>query len=241
MALGGGPGSFGFRTDDHRSIGQLTPTFGPPKRPGPKGVTADNRERWRINPDRSTLEFRVGQQILRGLRGKFHCWGGQLLLDKGGQGLSAIRLWVDLSSFDTGSAKHDERIVAEELFDVQSEPAVVFDSERVQMTDPGHGVVEGRLAVHCVDRKAAASIEAAPPQRDESGVWHLVYNARISIALSALCRGRNKSRKGWLSNFVWGEVVQIVAHIEALRDTHLPIADSTLDTSVSMGFGVGNA
>jgi hypothetical protein len=142
-----------------------------------------------------------------------------LLLDKNDLRRSAIRLWVDLSSFDTGSAKHDERINAAGLFDVLWEPALVFDSERLQMSDAGHGVIVGRLAVHCVDREAAVAIEPKAPRRDASGVWHLVCRASTSIHFGALRWRQNQRRGSWLTNLVWGQAVQIVAHVEAVRDT----------------------
>jgi hypothetical protein len=130
-----------------------------------------------------------------------------------------MRLWVDLSSFDTGSMKQDERILATELFDVQMEPALVFDSELIQMTDPAHGVVMGRLAVHCVEREAVASIEARAPRRDENGVWHIVYDAQTSVTFGALGRRQTRGRGSWLTNLLWGEAVQLSAHIEAARET----------------------
>ncbi len=200
-------------------MGALFDANGRPRPTGRReGPVADTRERWRINPDRSALNFTVGQQVWRGLKGKFHCWGGLLLLDKGDPNRSSIRFWVDLSSFDAGSAKHNQRIEASGLLDAQREPALVFDSDRVHMTDAGHGVLVGRLAVHCVDRAAAVSIEAKAPRRDALGVWHLVYEARTSIDFGVLRRRLNPRRESWWTNLVWGEAVQIAAHIEAAPD-----------------------
>ena len=218
MAAGLDLGSAPHGVDELSSPGPRYSMTGRPERPRPQRVTAETRERWRINPDRSTLNFSVGHQILGGLRGKFHCWGGLLLLDRSDLRRSAIRFWVDLSSFDTGSAKLDERIAATELFDVEREPALVFDGESVQLRDAGHGVVVGRIAVHSVDREAVVSIEAEAPRRDASGVWHLVYNARVSIDLRLLHWRKNRNRSSWLDHLVWGDAVQFVAHVEVVRD-----------------------
>jgi|GEM_PF-3086670 len=237
MAAGVDLGSAAGGVDELSSPGPRYSINGRPDRPRPRRATAETRERWRINPDRSTLNFSVGHQILGGLRGKFHCWGGLLLLDRSDLRRSAIRFWVDLSSFDTGSAKLDERIAATELFDVEREPALVFDGESVQLRDAGHGVVVGRLAVHCVDREAVVSIEGEAPRRDASGVWHLVYNARVSIDLRLLHWRKNRSRSSWLGHLVWGDAVQIVAHVEVMRDVTAP-APVDVDVNVNVNVNV---
>jgi polyisoprenoid-binding protein YceI len=181
----------------------------------------DARERWRINPERSTLRFSIGHADLREIRGQFHCWGGMVLIDPADSKRSSLRVWVDLSSIDTGSAARDHFILATELFDMHWEPALVFDSVRVEITGVGRGVVLGRLALHSFGKEIAVAIKAKPPRRDDKGVWHLVYTARTSIDRGALGLRRNRYIKDWLGESVVGETIEIAAHVEAARDNNL--------------------
>lgn len=191
--------------------------------------TIDARERWRINPERSTLRFSIGHADLRGIRGQFHCWGGMFLLDPTDSKRSTVRVWVDLSSIDTGSAARNDFILATELFDTHWEPALVFDSERVEIAGVGRGVVVGRLALHSFGKEIAVTIKAKSPLRDAKGVWHLVYNARTSIDRGALGLRRNRYIKDWLSEAVVGENIEIAAHVEAARDNNLADHASAID------------
>lgn len=178
----------------------------------------DAREKWQIDPGRSTLKFRIRHSVLREIRGQFHCWGGLLLVDKADLRRSAIRIWVDMSSIDTGSTKRDEFILATELFDLQWEPALVFDSERMELSGPGRGMVVGRLALHGVGKDIAVAVEAKAPRRDNRGAWHVVYIAHASIDRGALGLRRNRTITDWLGEGVVGESIEIAAHLEAVRD-----------------------
>ena len=152
-----------------------------------------------------------------------------VLLDPADSKRSSVRVWVDLSSIATGSAARDEFILATELFDMHWEPALVFDSERVEMTGVGSGVVVGRLALHSFGKEIAVAIKAKPPRRDDKGVWHLVYTARTSIDRGALGLRRNSYIKDWLGESVVGETIEIAAHIEAARDNDLTGQADSID------------
>jgi polyisoprenoid-binding protein YceI len=177
----------------------------------------DVRERWRIDPDRSTLSFSIGHAVLGKISGEFHCWGGVALLDKVDLQRSAVRIWVDLSSVDTGSEKRDRDILASELFDLALEPALMFDSERVVMVGVGEGVVVGRLAVHTLGKEIAVAVQANAPRRDDRGTWHLAFTARTSIDRGALGMRRNRDVSDWLGEKVMGRTIDIAAYVEVAR------------------------
>jgi polyisoprenoid-binding protein YceI len=199
------------------------------------------RERWRINSERSVLRFRIGHADLRQISGQFRCWGGTVLLDKGDLRRSVVRIWVDLSSIDTGSAKRDAFILTTELFDVDCEPALVFDSERVEISGVGRGLIVGRVALHSFDKEIALTVEAKPPRRDGKGVWYLVYTARASIARGALGLRRNRHINDWLREAVVDEMIEIAAHVEVMRDDRpvaaLPASPASASTSTAHPLG----
>lgn len=177
----------------------------------------DVRERWRIDPERSALRFSIGHAVLGKIRGEFHCWGGVVLLDKVDLRRSAVRIWVDLSSVDTGSEKRDRYILASDLFDMELEPALVFDSKRVVIVGIGEGVVVGRLALHTFGKEIAVAVQANAPQCDDRGTWHLAYTARTSIDRGALGLRRNRDISDWLGEEVMGKTIDIAAYVEVAR------------------------
>ena len=149
----------------------------------------DARERWRVDSERSTLTFSIRHAFLRQIRGQFHCWGGLVLLDRARPRGTTVRMWVDLSSIDTGSAKRDKEFLATELLEPQWEPGLVFDSERVDIAGVEGGVeggieggvIIGKLALHGSAREITVAVEPGVPRGGASGARRLVYTARTSI------------------------------------------------------------
>lgn len=175
------------------------------------------RERWQIDTERSTLRFSIDHAVLRKLRGEFHCWGGLVLLDKADLRRSAVRIWVDLSSVNTGSEQRDQSILASDLCDMQVEPALVFDSERVEIVGVGDGVVVGRLALHSFATEISVAVQANAPQSHDRGAWNLAFTARTSIDRGALGLRRSRDISDWLGERAMGKTIDIAAYVEVAR------------------------
>ena len=89
--------------------------------------TPIEQTRWRVDPDRSSVEFEVA--TLWGLvtvAGRFESYDGTLALTR----TPAIELTIDADSLDTNHAVRDEHLRSTEFFDVENHPYVrfVFDS-----------------------------------------------------------------------------------------------------------------
>jgi polyisoprenoid-binding protein YceI len=175
------------------------------------------RERWRIDAERSTLRFHIQHAVLRELGGQFHCWGGMVLFDPDPVRCS-VRVWVDLSSIDTGSMRRDNAILATELFDVIAEPALVFDSLRVEALDADCGVVVGWLALNSYRKQIAVKVERGPTRASPPGTVRLGFTARASIERRALGLHRHRHPRDWLSEQLVGDTIDIAASIELARD-----------------------
>jgi polyisoprenoid-binding protein YceI len=175
-------------------------------------------ERWRIDTERSTLRFRIHHAVLRELEGQFDCWGGMVLVDPDPARCS-VRIWIDLSSIDTGSARRDNFILATELFDLIAEPALVFDSQRIEFLEADRGVVVGWLALNSFRKQIAVSVERAPTRALPSGSKRLGFIARASIERRALGLRRPRHARDWLSDRAVGDIIEIAATVELAHDS----------------------
>jgi polyisoprenoid-binding protein YceI len=82
--------------------------------------------RWRLDPQRSTVEFRVGHFWgLLTVRGHFEVYDGRVDLSAD----PAIELTIDAASVQTGNRKRDEHLRSADFFDVASQPRVQFTSD----------------------------------------------------------------------------------------------------------------
>jgi polyisoprenoid-binding protein YceI len=101
------------------------------------------RGRWRLDPQRSSVEFRVELRWGLGtVTGGFDAYDGQLDLS----GDPAIELTIDAASVHTGNRRRDRHLRSADFFDAENHPRVRFLSESVALKDDDTLEVRGRLS-----------------------------------------------------------------------------------------------
>ena len=97
--------------------------------------------RWRIDPERSSVEFRARTFWgLMTVKGRFERYDGTLDLRDG----PAIELTIDADSLDTGNERRDKHLRSSDFFDVENHPQVRFVSDSAKV-DGERLNVSGRL------------------------------------------------------------------------------------------------
>jgi polyisoprenoid-binding protein YceI len=202
-----------------------------------------DRELWTIDTERSTLTFSLRHALFRQIRGEFRSWGGQVLVDQDDPSAPSIRVWVDMSSLDTGSEKRNDYILNTELFDIGWEPALVFDSDRFEVNESGHPVVVGWLSLHSYRRQIAVSVGAALPRDFGLSAPRVATTVRASIKRGMFGLRRKSRPRDWLNDRLVGETIQITAHVEAVREPrrHAPRPDAATIWTPSFGRAGGAA
>lgn len=84
--------------------------------------------RWQLDPQRSSVEFRVGHFWGLGtVKGHFEAYEGRLDLSAD----PAIELTIDAANVQTGNPKRDQHLRSTEFFDAENHPTVQFVSDSV--------------------------------------------------------------------------------------------------------------
>ena len=82
--------------------------------------------RWRLDPSRSSIEFRVGHLWgMSTVKGTFTRYRGTLDLAAD----RAIDLTIDAASLDTSNRRRDKHLRSPDFFDVENHPQIRFVSE----------------------------------------------------------------------------------------------------------------
>jgi hypothetical protein len=115
---------------------------------------------------------------------------------------------------DTGSKLRDHAILGTELFDMKWEPALVFDSERVEIADGGGAVVAGWLGIGSYKKRLALSVQAGLALAPDSGAPRIVAKIRAAIDRHEFGLHRPKRPWDWLSEQFVNRQIEIAAHVE---------------------------
>jgi len=177
------------------------------------------QELWKIDVERSVLQFSLRHKLLGEIAGQFRCWGGQIRIDRENPRKAQVRIWVELSSIDTGSPNRDDAILHTELFDHREEPALEFDGERLAMDAPDHLTVVGWLGLHAFRKKIVVAVEDYALAVGASEPPRFICTAKVSVDRSALGLRRKRGIDHWLSDHLLGDTIDISAHIEAALET----------------------
>jgi polyisoprenoid-binding protein YceI len=123
-----------------------------------RGITST---RWRIDPMRSRVEFRVKTFLgIATVKGSFSSYHGTLDLET----QPAIELIVEGDSLDTRNYKRDEHLRSPDFFGVETHPYVRFVSDSVAL-DGERLTVRGRL--HARGASMPLSLEATLRRIDD--------------------------------------------------------------------------
>lgn len=107
-----------------------TPARRPALMPASSETPGIHGARWRIDPARSSVEFRVRNLYgLQTVKGRFERYDGTLDLDA----QPSIELTIEAASLTTNNARRDRHLRSADFFDVENHPQVRFVSTRVMV------------------------------------------------------------------------------------------------------------
>jgi polyisoprenoid-binding protein YceI len=123
-------------------------------------MTTTTNGAWRLDPDRSSVEFHVRHFYgLMTVKGHFDRYHGTLELN----GRPAVELVIDADSLDTKHGKRDQHLRSADFFDVANHPQVRFQSDTATLA--GNTLkVSGQL--HAAGRSIPLDIDAAVREVD---------------------------------------------------------------------------
>src|SRR3989442_8998639 len=97
--------------------------------------------RWIVDPDHSTIEFRVTHMVVSKTTGRFMDYAGFIDMDADAGTVKAIEATIKTGSVNTNHEKRDAHLRNADFFDVEHYPTITFKLKSYKKTAEGFTAV----------------------------------------------------------------------------------------------------
>jgi polyisoprenoid-binding protein YceI len=111
------------------------------------GVGGANAGDYVIDPDHTSIHFRVGHFQFSQVQGRFNKISGTFSFDPAHPEASKVHVVVDVGSIDTNHQARDDHMRDPTFFNVVKYPNAEFNSTHIQVTGARTGVMNGELKI----------------------------------------------------------------------------------------------
>jgi len=114
---------------------------------------------WNIDPDHSTIGFKVKHMMVSTVNGNFAKFTGTVDANETDVTKSKINVSIDMASVTTGVSKRDDHLRSPDFFDVAKFPSMTYVSKSVKVVSTGKLQVTGDLTLHGVTKSVVLDVD----------------------------------------------------------------------------------
>ncbi|MFN2384569.1 MAG: YceI family protein [Gemmatimonadota bacterium] len=168
---------------------------------------------YQIDPEHSTVQFKVRHLGLATVTGQFNRFAGTFSYDPARPAATTVTATIDVASVDTDNERRDTHLRSEDFFFADSFPTITFASRRVVKTGDEDFAVHGDLTIRGVTRPVVLEVELVGTGRTGGGAVAIGFEAETEINRKdyGLVWNRAIETGGWLV----GDDIRILLEIEA--------------------------
>ena len=171
--------------------------------------------RWNVDPDHSTIEFRVTHMVVSKTTGRFMDYVGFIDMDAEAGTVKAIEATIKTGSVNTNHEKRDAHLRNADFFDVEHYPTMTFKLKSYKKTAEGYTAV-GDLTLRGVSKEITLVGHYNGATKDPSGHTRAGFNAEGKLNRKDFGMVWNKTLDS--GGLVVGDEVQIRLDIECIKE-----------------------
>jgi polyisoprenoid-binding protein YceI len=179
----------------------------------PLAVYAESA-RWSLDPDHSTIEFRVAHMIVSKTSGRFTDYAGFIDMDAEAGTVTAIEATIKAGSVNTNHEKRDAHIRNVDFLDVEHYPTITFKMKSYKKAAEGFLAV-GDLTLHGVTKEVTLAGQFNGATKDPWGNTRAGFSAEGKLNRKDFGMVWNKTLDN--GGLVVGDEVQIRLEIECIK------------------------
>lgn len=170
--------------------------------------------RWNVDPEHSTIEFRVAHMVVSKTTGRFMDYAGFIDMDAEAGTVKAIEATIKTGSVNTNHEKRDAHLRNADFFDVEHYPTMTFKMKSYKKTSEGYTAL-GDLMLHGVTKEIALVGHYNGAAKDPWGNTRAGFSAEGRLARKDFGMVWNKTLDS--GGLVVGDEVQIRLDIECIK------------------------
>ena len=170
--------------------------------------------RWNVDPEHSTIEFRVAHMMVSKTAGKFMDYTGFVDMDAEAGTVKAMEATIKTGSVNTHHEKRDAHLRNIDFFDVEHYPVMTFKMKSYKKTAEGYAAV-GDLTLRGVTKEITLVGHYNGAAKDPWGNTRVGFNAEGKLNRKDFGMVWNKTLDS--GGLVVGDEVQIRLDIECIK------------------------
>lgn len=170
--------------------------------------------RWNLDPDHSTIEFRVAHMIVSKSTGRFTDFSGFIDMDAEAGTVKAIEATIKAGSVNTNHEKRDAHIRNVDFLDVEHYPTITFKMKSYKKAAEGFLAV-GDFTLHGVTKEVTLAGQYNGATKDPWGNTRAGFSAEGKLNRKDFGMVWNKTLDS--GGLVVGDEVQIRLEIECIK------------------------
>lgn len=170
--------------------------------------------RWNVDPEHSTIEFRVVHMLVSKTTGHFTEYQGFIDMDAEAETVKAIEAAIKTASVNTNHAKRDAHLRNADFFDVEKYPTMTYRMKQYQKTADGYQAV-GELTLHGMTKDITLTGNFNGVAKDPRGNLRAGFNAEGKLNRKDFGMVWSKTLDG--GGLVVGDEVLIKLDIECIK------------------------
>ena len=170
--------------------------------------------RWNLDPEHSTIEFRVAHMVVSQTTGRFMDYAGFIDMEAEAGTVKAIEATIKTGSVNTNHEKRDAHLRNADFLDVEHYPTIIFKMKSYKKTAEGYTAV-GDLTLHGVTKEITLAGHYNGATKDPWGNTRAGFNAEGKLNRKDFGMVWNKMLDS--GGLVVGDEVQIRLDIECIK------------------------
>ncbi len=170
--------------------------------------------RWNVDPDHSTIEFRISHMVVSKTTGRFMDYTGFIDMDAEAGIMKAIEATIKTASVNTIHEKRDAHLRNADFFDVEKHPMMIYKMKSYKKTGEGYTAI-GDLTLRGVTKEITLIGNFNGTTKDPWGNVRAGFNAEGKLNRKDFGMIWNKTLDN--GGLVVGDEVQIRLDIECIK------------------------